>query len=47
LNNTSAEIVLSEIGVGPLASTATTTNSNLANKSPNNNFEYGGYDQYS
>lgn len=40
LNNTSAEIVLSEIGVGPLANTT-------SKKSPNNNFEYGGYDQYS
>lgn len=53
LNNTSAEIVLGEIGVGPLAGLVsssttvdnTTTISN-SSKSPNNNFEYGGYDQY-
>lgn len=42
LNNTSAEMVLAEIGVGPLAGLQ-----EPAHKSPNNNFEYGGYDQYS
>ncbi|KAH3681988.1 hypothetical protein WICPIJ_007059 [Wickerhamomyces pijperi] len=58
LQNTSAEMILAEIGVGPLASNATaTTNTgsgsaqtnNRSNKkaTPNNNFEYGGYDQYS
>ncbi|CCH44945.1 Transcription factor E3 [Wickerhamomyces ciferrii] len=60
LNNTSAEIILGEIGVGPLAGVvntnnnnsnsntvdATTTISSNSQKSPNNNFEYGGYDQY-
>lgn len=54
LNNTSAEIVLGEIGVGPLAGLVsssttvdnTTTMSSVSQKSPNNNFEYGGYDQY-
>lgn len=42
LNNTSAEIVLAEIGVGPLAGIQESVQ-----KSPNNNFEYGGYDEYS
>jgi hypothetical protein len=42
LNNTSAEMVLAEIGVGPLAGLQ-----EPVQKSPNNNFEYGGYDQYS
>lgn len=50
LQNTSAEMVLAEIGVGPLATVAgaqnTPTPGNKKN-TPNNNFEYGGYDQYS
>ncbi|CEP24499.1 RTG1 [Cyberlindnera jadinii] len=43
LSNTSAEVVLAGIGVGPLAGTQEPP----VKKSPNNNFEYGGYDQYS
>ncbi|KAH3674357.1 hypothetical protein WICMUC_003383 [Wickerhamomyces mucosus] len=54
LNNTSAEIVLADIGVGPLAnqqqpidSSRSQSSSNNKPNTPNNNFEYGGYDQYS
>lgn len=48
LSNTSAEIVLADIGVGPLATVVQQQQTHQqTEKSPNNNFEYGGYDQYS
>ncbi|AET40047.1 Rtg1p Ecym_5285 [Eremothecium cymbalariae DBVPG len=54
LENTSAEIALAKIGVGPLAgileeyygSTSSTGTSNDKQHERNNNFEYGGYSEY-
>ncbi|SCW01593.1 LAFE_0E03070g1_1 [Lachancea fermentati] len=44
LENTSAEVALARIGVGPLAGTVDDYYGEKAQK--NNNFEYGGYDEY-
>ncbi|AMD19060.1 HBR159Wp [Eremothecium sinecaudum] len=54
LENTSAEVALAKIGVGPLVEVleeyyGSVNNSNVASKKPrerNNNFEYGGYAEY-
>lgn len=54
LENTSAEVALARIGVGPLAgmlddpypNEAEEMEEQRAGKQRNNNFEYGGYDEY-
>lgn len=43
VDNTSAEVVLGEIGVGPLAGMVAKSEEK---KTPNNNFEFGGYGEY-